>query len=197
MDGRRWGGADLHSSGPPGGRSFLTVLCPPRLCLSRVEYRILGFVPWHPVIQSLRSWNFIPGAPSPLHLEPPPELLLSPCWTCTPALTTHGLWSVVHSPPGVLPLLVTLGTGALHCPSWDPARVPCKHLSLQEESGVDFLKLLLLQDWDFLSWRLLPQPLARLLTGAPPLFDSFFFFPTCLPCQKCKLLSVTFKLFSL
>ena len=37
-------GADLHSLGPPGGRSILDVLCPPGFCLSWGERRILGCV---------------------------------------------------------------------------------------------------------------------------------------------------------
>ena len=52
-------GADLHSSGLPAARaSFLAVLCPPSLRLSRGERRILGCVPC-----ALGSW-----AP-----QPPPQ----------------------------------------------------------------------------------------------------------------------------
>ena len=37
LEAPRSGSADLHSSGLPGGRSVLAVLCPPGLCLSQWE----------------------------------------------------------------------------------------------------------------------------------------------------------------
>ena len=61
-------GSDLHSSGVPGGKSVLAVLCPPRLHLSRGKHRILGCVPWHPEIWCLHRWNWAPGA-----MLPPPR----------------------------------------------------------------------------------------------------------------------------
>ena len=47
----------LQSSGPPGSRSILAVLCPPGLCLSRGERRILGCVPRCPGLRGLRFCN--------------------------------------------------------------------------------------------------------------------------------------------
>ena len=55
-------GADLYSLGLPSGRSALTVLGPPGLCLSREDCRILGCVPWRPEIWGLFHWNHSPRA---------------------------------------------------------------------------------------------------------------------------------------
>ena len=63
---------------------------------------------------------------------------------------------------------------------WDRAPRACSPfecLSVQEESGADFLSSSL-QGWAFLSPILLPPHLAWLLTGAPSPLESFlFFFP--------------------
>ena len=67
------GGADLHSSGSPGGRSILAVLGPPDLPLSRGEHRILGCVPQRPGLWGLHRWDRAPGAPGLLCAELPPE----------------------------------------------------------------------------------------------------------------------------
>ena len=61
------GAADLHSSGPPGGKNVLAVLRLPGFCLSR---------------GSAGSWaesqaHCAPRLHSPLHVEPLPERILS------------------------------------------------------------------------------------------------------------------------
>ena len=78
-------------------------------------------------------------------------------------------------------------------------KFPAKRFSVWEESGVDFLKFLLLQGWDFLSQRLSPLALAHLLTVPLPhlilLYFMFFHLPTLLEVKT--LLSVAFLVFSL
>ena len=55
---------------------------------------------------------------------------------------------------------------------------PTKYFSVLEESGVDFLKFLLLWGWAFLSWRPVLSCLSPAPRGAPPQLDSFlFYFP--------------------
>ena len=58
-------GADLHSLGASGGRSVLTVLCPPKFRLSQGERWILGCVPWCPGLRGLHGWNCIARAAQP------------------------------------------------------------------------------------------------------------------------------------
>ena len=86
------GVTDLHSSGPPGGRSILAVLCPPGFCLFGGERRILGCVPGAlcsracalgialPATQlpscgasAGAASELLPGSHSPLHAEPLPQ----------------------------------------------------------------------------------------------------------------------------
>ena len=58
----RGGGTDLPSSGPPGTRSVLAVLCPPGLCLmGGQERRILGCVRQRPGLQGLCPGMALPG----------------------------------------------------------------------------------------------------------------------------------------
>ena len=78
-------------------------------------------VPQHPGTQGLHRWNHTPRAAQPLRAEPQSELLPRPCGARAPALFQLGPPCVVRSPPAAPPLLVTLGTWRLHCPSWDPA----------------------------------------------------------------------------
>ena len=65
---------------------------------------------------------------SPLRAELLSELLPGPAghmrgmhWSLLGSLA-RGVWHAL--PWGTLPLLVTSGTSGLHCPSWDPVRVP-------------------------------------------------------------------------
>ena len=63
---RAVGCTDLHSLGAPSGRRNLAVLCPPCLCPSQGERRIIGCVcpvPWD--LGPLCRWNCAPRAMAP------------------------------------------------------------------------------------------------------------------------------------
>ena len=82
-------GSNLHSSGPPGGRSVLAVLGPPGLCLSQGEGQILGCVPPAPLaVGPAPAGMELLEPSSPIHREPPLplELLQGPWGECAPAL---------------------------------------------------------------------------------------------------------------
>ena len=98
------GGADLHSSGAPGGWRVLGVVCPPCLHLSGVRAGLLavssgalgsgacaaGITFLGPRL--LKAAEHSPSCP-----EPPPELLPWPCCVCVPAL-----YQALHEVCGVL-----------------------------------------------------------------------------------------------
>ena len=152
--------------GAPGGRSFLAVLCPPRLCLSQGE---------------AGSWAVSPSA---LESGPAPLESCARGWIA-PSACSHSL-RCSWGPPGALQpftaldpgggcalpwdalsLLVTPGAWGPHCPSCGSPRVPCSVPFHQERIRGGFLKFPLLQGWAFLSW--------RLLAGAPRPLDSYLF----------------------
>ena len=107
------GGAYLHSSGPPGSRNILPVLCPPGLYLSQeaLDLELCPPAPWGPgpVPQESRSWGRV--APSAW------SLCWNHCRSCSrdPAGASLqllrelglGVWSGL--PWGVVPLSVPLG----------------------------------------------------------------------------------------
>ena len=60
------GAIGLHSSGPPGGKSVLAILCLLGLCLSQGERWNLRCVPQHPgLLVVLCCWNRAPGRAAP------------------------------------------------------------------------------------------------------------------------------------
>ena len=126
-----------QGQGASGGRGVLAVLCPPGFHLSQAECRILGCFASALESGASVSGIMLPGLHSLLCGSRHLSCSQSPAG-CAPAFTALGLWSVVHSPLGAPPLLVTPGTWGLHCPSCDSARVPCQPLSLREESSADF-----------------------------------------------------------
>ena len=151
-------GADLHSWGCPGqecpcclvpslpppggagGRSILALWCP--LCLRLLwgggaqDPGLCPPAPWAPRPAPLE----LPpegSRCSPLGPESPPEPLGGPGPCSSPLLSSaHGVQR--SPPPGHHSSVSDPGNWGPHCPSWDPAQVPCQHLSLQEESSADF-----------------------------------------------------------
>ena len=175
--------------GAPRGRRVLAVLCPPRLCLSRGERRILDCVCSVPRIRGLCCWNCAPGARAPQGSraqppppEPLPELLLrshqaralalyrARPWVCG-RLSSQCTSSV--SDPGrletPLPLLRFSPSSLLSTFLWE--RILC-----------GFLKFLLLWDWAFLSQEAFAVSLSPAPGGSPFPHLILFYFSTFLPC---------------
>ena len=117
------GGSDMHSSGPAGSRSVLTVLSPPGLCLSPGGAPDLGLcppLPWAPGPAPLESRSRV-AQPPPLRATA--ELLPGPHWVRSIFLfrSAHGVGAL----PGAPLLLVTPGIWGLHHPSCGSVRFSC------------------------------------------------------------------------
>ena len=108
------------------------------------------------------------------------------------------LGHVARSPRGACPLLVIPGTEGHHCPSWDPAQVPCQHLwsgkigKAPASLGLGFPVLGALT-----ALPPGPSPASRGGTSPWTLFYFFIFFRPLTLIEAQTLLTVAFQLFSL
>ena len=118
-------GTDLYSLGAPSSRTVHSVLCPPHLCLSWEEHRILGCAFSAPCYLGPGPQLLKAAGHRPLYPKPPPQFLPRPRQARSSTISSLAHDVRCDLPWGAVPLLVTLGDWRLHCPSCGTARFPC------------------------------------------------------------------------
>ena len=149
------------------GRSVLAVLCPPGLCLSLGERRILGCVQ-RPGFRGLHCWNRAPRAAAPSVWS-----RRGSCSQGQPGPPSSPLGSLAHSvwplSPGRRCLLVPLGARGHSRPPGVLLQLPASAFPSFRPGRL--VQLLLLRTWAFLSWGHSPRGLSPARhTPSPCLF---------------------------